>query len=174
MLRMQNQHFGHFFRLDRRMILPVIGLICADGSEHRHPLMIVRGAPSEEFVEQILVLHVHETRRHFRAFERPADAQKLPAFVVRQRRVGDAVKAVRAKFDFVAEAVRAGGDLILRIEIAITVIVEPLMSSHISREMRSRMVRAFSRALEMHWTIELGLSCAEGKKLEYVFGVRFS
>src|SRR4029077_1592130 len=32
------------------------------------------------------------------------------------------------------------------------------MSSHISREIKSRMVRAFSRALAMHCTMELGLS----------------
>ncbi len=48
------------------------------------------------------------------------------------------------------------------------------MSSHISREMRSRMVRAFSRALAMHCTIELGLSCAEREKFEDVLGVGFT
>ena len=115
MQRMQNQHLGHFFRLDRGVILPVIGLVGAHGPQHGHPLVIVGAAcHRRKFVEKILILHVHQARRHFRAFERPADAQKLPAFVVRQRGVGDAVKAVRAEFDFVAEAMRAGGDFILR------------------------------------------------------------
>ena len=63
-----------------------------------------------------MILHVHEARGHFRAFERPADAQKLPAFVVRQGRVGDAVEAMGAEFDFVAETMRAGGDFVLRVE----------------------------------------------------------
>ena len=60
-----------------------------------------------------MILHVHEARRHFRALEGPADAQKFPAFVVRQRGVGDAVKAMAAEPDFVAEAVRPGGDFLV-------------------------------------------------------------
>ena len=45
------------------------------------------------------------------------------------------------------------------------------MSSHISREMRSRMVRAFSRALVMHCMMEFGL-LAEGEKFKtlWAFG----
>ena len=42
------------------------------------------------------------------------------------------------------------------------------MSSHISREMRSRMVRAFSRALVMHCTIELGLSWRKARNSKTV------
>ena len=63
-----------------------------------------------------MILHVHESRGHLGAFERPAHAEELPAFVVRQRGVGDAVKAVAAEFDGIAEAMRPGGDLLLRIE----------------------------------------------------------
>ena len=66
-----------------------------------------------EFIEKVLILHVDEPRRHFRALERPADAQKLPAFVMRHRRVGDAVKAMAAEFYLVAKTVRPGGHLFL-------------------------------------------------------------
>ena len=113
MLRVKDQHLGDFFGLDGRMILAMVGLVGAHRSQHGHPLMIVGRAHRGELVEQIVILHVHQARRHLRALERPADAQELPAFVVRQRRVGDAVKAVRAEFDLVAEAVRPGGDLLL-------------------------------------------------------------
>ena len=48
------------------------------------------------------------------------------------------------------------------------------MSSHISREMRSRMVRAFSRALVMHCTMELGLSWRNARNSKTVSRVGFA
>ena len=48
------------------------------------------------------------------------------------------------------------------------------MSSHISREMRSRMVRAFSRALAMHCTMELGLSWRKARNSKTFSRVRFA
>ena len=68
--------------------------------------------------EQIAVLHVDEAGGHLGAFEGPADAEEIPAFVVGKRGVGDAVKTMASENDSPAEAVRAGGGFFLRIEAA--------------------------------------------------------
>src|SRR5262245_8050699 len=57
----------------------------------------------------------------------------MPAFVVRQRVVADAVKAVTAELDHVAEAVRTHRNLLLRAEPAYLVIETVDVLPHLAR-----------------------------------------
>src|SRR5579871_3474509 len=98
------------------MILAVVSLEGAYRSENGHPLVVVGATHDGDFFEQVLILDVHQAGGHFRAFQGPADAEKLPAFVVRHGGVGDAMESMRAKFDLIAKAMGTGGNFLLRIE----------------------------------------------------------
>ena len=57
-----------------------------------------------------MVLYVDDARRHSGAFQRPSCLQELPSFIVRQRCIRHAVKAVSAELDQIAETMRSRSD----------------------------------------------------------------
>src|SRR5208283_4842277 len=95
----------------------VVGFVSTDRFQHRHPLMIVgRRADAQRSIKESMILNVNQACGHLGTFESPAYFKKIPSFVMRQGGVGNTVETVAAKDDFFAETVRAGGDLIARIE----------------------------------------------------------
>src|SRR5271157_601136 len=118
MLRVKNEHFGHARGLDRRVILAMIRLVSANRFQDGHPLVAVGRVANRSEREQIAILHVDQARGHFRAFERPTYAKKVPALVMRKRGVADAMKTMASENNAAAEAVRARGRFFLRIEAA--------------------------------------------------------
>ncbi len=116
-------------------------------------------------VIQDVILHVDEPRRHFRALDEPADAQKFPAFVVRQRRVGNAVKPVAAKADGVAKAVRPRGHLLIGIEAVHGEIEAVDVFPHFAGNIIANGARVFARLGDaLH--DGAGIILAKGEKFE--------
>src|SRR5271165_3251514 len=134
--------------------------------------MIVGTADGRKLFEEVLILDVDESRGHLGALERPADAKKLPAFVVGHGCVGNPVEAMRAELDFVAKAVRAGGNFVARIETRHVVVEAVDVFPHFAGNAVANGAGVLAR-LGDALDDGTGIVLAEGKKIEDVFGIGF-
>ena len=107
---MQDQQLGDFLRLDARVIFAPVDLVSRHRFQHGHPLVIVGLVRRRQAFQQLVVLDVDDARGHLGPLQRAPGLQEMPAFVVRQGVVGDAVKAMAGELDRVAETMRADGD----------------------------------------------------------------
>src|SRR5271166_4747248 len=173
MLWMQDEHFGNALRLDRRVILAVVGFVSTDRFQHRHPLMIVgRRADAQPSIKESMILNVNQACGHLGTFESPAYFKKIPSFVMRQGGVGNTVETVAAKDDFFAETVRAGSDLIARIETFEGEVKTVEIFPHFTGDAIANRARIFPRFL---YALHDGarISLIESKEFEDIAGSCF-
>lgn len=122
--------------------------------------------------EEIAILDVDEASGHFGAFEGPADAQEIPAFVMRERGVGDAMETMTSENDAATETMWTGGGFFLRIEAAKSQIEAVQVFPHFARDAVANgagILARFGDALH-DGTRVVGI---EGEKFEDIVGFRF-